>query len=306
MTLPPDYLLYPHRRHGPDHARYPASPYRERSPLRLAHGAKLAVWVTVLLEFFPLNPSGKPFKAPGAMQTPYPDLRHYTTRDYGNRVGVYRILRALDELGVAATFAVQGAVAERYPALMADIVKAGHEICAHGWDTDAIHYTGLGDDTERKYIADTLRALEKSTGDRPSGWISPARAESFETPDLLAEAGIEWFADWAHDALPTEFRSQSKNLVALPLSNELDDWQIIIEYKRPEAEWLMQVADAAALLRDEAERHGAKILSMVVRPYIMGQPYRIRTWKESVRAALDNPDAASLVAADLVAAARAS
>jgi peptidoglycan/xylan/chitin deacetylase (PgdA/CDA1 family) len=304
MTLPDDYLVYPHRKRGPDHDRYEASPYRERPPIALPGGAQLGLWITVLVEFFPLNPSGKPFKAPGAMQTPYPDLRHYTTRDYGNRVGIYRILKVLADLGIRASFAIQGAVAERYPSLLRDIAGDGHEICAHGWDTDSLHYTGLDPAVERKYIADTLAAIEAVTGQRPAGWISPARAEGFATPDLLAEAGVTWIGDWAHDDLPTPFRTSAGTLTALPLSNELDDWQILIDYKRPEHEFVTQVTDAAALLRAEADRFGPQILSLTVRPYVTGQPYRIGMFRDSLCAALALPDCLPVVADALAAAYR--
>lgn len=300
MPLPDDYLVYPQRKAGPDHGRYLASPYRNRAPLALPNGTKLGVWVTVLVDFFPLDPSGKPFKAPGAMQTPYPDLRHFTTRDYGNRVGIYRMLKVLNDLGIGGTFAIQGAVAERYPTLVKDIVSDGHEICAYGWDTDALHYTGIDLAVERGYIARTLDALEGATGRRPKGWISPARAESFDTPDFLAEAGIAWFGDWAHDQLPTSFATKSGPLVTLPLSNELDDWQILLDYKRPEWEWVTQVSDAATLLRGEADRFGPQILSLVTRPYVMGQPYRIKAFKDSLVNALEQADSKALSAGELV------
>jgi peptidoglycan/xylan/chitin deacetylase (PgdA/CDA1 family) len=302
MAMPDDYLVYPHRHRGLDHDRFDVSFYRDRPPLALPGGAKLGLWVTVLIEFFPLNPSGKPFKTPGAMQTPYPDLRHFTTRDYGNRIGVYRLLKLFAELGIKATFAVQGVIAERIPVLVRDIVGHGHEICAHGWDSDSLHYNGLDAAVERRYIADTLGAIESVTGARPTGWISPARAQSFDTPDFLAEAGITWCGDWAHDDLPTEFRTKSGTITALPLSNELDDWQILMDYKRPEEEWVAQVTDAAELLRKEADRFGPQILSMTTRPYLMGQPYRVQPFRESLQAALSEPGSASVTAAALVAA----
>ena len=300
MALPDNYLVYPHRQRGLDHDRFDVSFYRDRAPLALPGDAKLGLWVTVLIEFFPLNPSGKPFKAPGAMQTPYPDLRHFTTRDYGNRIGVYRLLKLFAELGIKATFAVQGAVADRIPVLLRDIVGDGHEICAHGWDSDSLHYTGLDAVIERGYIENTLTAIESVTGIRPTGWISPARAQGFDTPDLLAEAGIAWCGDWAHDDLPSEFRTKSKTMTALPLSNELDDWQILMDYKRPEEEWVAQVADAAKLLRTEADRFGPQILSMTTRPYLTGQPYRVLPFRESLLAALAQADSKSVTAEELV------
>lgn len=300
MTLPDAFLEYPARGAGPDHARYPARPGRRREPVGLPGGARLGVWVTVLLEFHPLNPRGAPFKAPGAMQTPYPDLRHYTARDYGNRVGVYRLLDKLGAAGARATFAVQGAVAERHPALVEDVLSGGHEVCAHGWDSDSLHHAGLEAGEEAALIARTLSALE-AAGARPEGWISPARAESGRTPDLLAAAGVRWFADWAHDDAPTPFETAHGTLAALPLSNELDDWQIIAEYRRPESEWVTQIGDAARLLHEEAARLGPQVVSMTVRPYLMGQPHRIVAFAAALAAALTLPGAASVTGGDLAA-----
>ncbi|MBY0422659.1 MAG: hypothetical protein K2Q06_10170, partial [Parvularculaceae bacterium] len=99
-ALPEDYLLYPKRRPGQDHDRYAWALAENRALVRLANGAALGVALVVPLEWFMLNPSGKPFKHPGAMQTPYPDLRHFTTRDYGNRVGAFRLLRVFRDAGV--------------------------------------------------------------------------------------------------------------------------------------------------------------------------------------------------------------
>lgn len=306
MPLPGDYLAYPHRRPGPDHDRYPASPIATRPPITLPGGIRLGIWLTVLVEFFPLNPSGVPFKAPGAMQTPYPDLRHYTTRDYGNRVGIYRMLTVLERLGLRATFAVQGAVAARAPGLVADILSGGHEVAAHGWDTDAIHHSGLDPAVERRYVADTLDAIAAAGAPRPTGWLSPARSQGFATPERLVEAGIRWCADWAHDDLPTPFRTDAGPMAALPLSPELDDWQILSVYRRPEAEWVAQVGDAASWLAGEAARSGPRILSLTVRPYILGQPYRVRAFRESLDRALAagaGMPVGAVVGADLAAAA---
>jgi peptidoglycan/xylan/chitin deacetylase (PgdA/CDA1 family) len=294
MTLADEFLRYPARHKGPDHARYQAQSYRDRAPLKLPGAAKLGVWTVVLLEFFPLDPEAKPFKAPGSMQTPYPDLRHYTVRDYGNRVGVYRMLEVLQRAGVQATFAVQGMVAQRYPSLIRDIAGEGHEICAHGWSAGTLHYTGLAPEQEQDAITRTLSAIAAITGAAPSGWISPARAESFATPDHLAAAGIRWFADWAHDALPVPFQTAHGTLISLPLSNELDDWQILAEYRRPEPEWVQQITDAAAFLRAEADRFGPQILSMTVRPYLLGQPYRVGAFRDALHGALATPDAVSV------------
>lgn len=302
MTSLPDlYFTYAQRHAGPDHGHYPASPVRDRAPIALPGGASLGLWVVVPLEFFPLNPSGQPFKAPGAMQTPYPDLRHYTTRDYGNRVGAYRLLKLFGKLGLRVTFAVQGAVAERYPGLVQDVLGDGHDICAHGWDTDSLHHSGLSEAVETGYITRTLDAIQGASGHRPDGWLSPARAEGFATPARLAANGINWFADWAHDDLPTRFQTDAGDLAALPLSNELDDWQILVAYTRPEQEWATQVADAADWLSAEAARLSSpRILTLTVRPYVSGLPYRVKALGDSLKGVLDRPGAVALSPKDLV------
>jgi allantoinase len=298
--LPDSYFTYAKRHPGPDHDHYPASPIIDRAPIALPGGAKLGLWMVVPLEFFPLNPSGQPFKAPGAMQTPYPDLRHYTTRDYGNRVGAYRLLTLFGKLGLRATFAVQGAVAERYPGLVRDVLSDGHDICAHGWDTDSLHHSGLTAEVEDSYITRTLDTIQTACGYRPDGWLSPARTEGFATPARLAAKGISWFADWAHDDLPTRFRTEAGDLAALPLSNELDDWQILINYTRPEHEWATQVADAADWLLDEAGRFNSpRLLTLTVRPYVSGLPYRVKALGDSLKGVLDRAGAAGVTPRDL-------
>ena len=118
MELPKSYLEYSNRKKGQDIDRYPMRYAIDRDKKALPDGAALGVAVIVPLEFFMLNPTGKPFKHPGAVVTPYPDLRHYTTRDYGNRVGAFRLLRAFDEAGVKATFAVNAVLLERVKPLI--------------------------------------------------------------------------------------------------------------------------------------------------------------------------------------------
>ena len=105
-SLPADYLEYPLRRHGMDHDRYDWTQLHQRRGVAWPGGARIALWITVALEWFPLDMKGQPFKPPGAMQTAYPDLRHYTLRDYGNRVGIYRVMQALQRHGIRASAAV--------------------------------------------------------------------------------------------------------------------------------------------------------------------------------------------------------
>ncbi len=284
MSLPDDYLLYPRRRYGMDHDWYDWRGQRDLPVLEWPNGSRVAVWLCVSLEFFPLNPLGKPLRAPGSMVTPYPDLRHYTTRDYGNRVGVYRLLRLFRELDITASFAINAAVAERYPTLVADVVGDGHEVIAHGVDMDQLHHEGLSEEEESALITAALTKLERHSGIRPRGWLSPARLESSRTPRLLAAHGLNYFCDFANDELPYEFRTGKGSLTAMPLSHELSDRQLLIDYHHSEDEYVDQILDCYDRLIVEANTAGRRMLSLPLTPYIVGLPYRIGALRQLLTA----------------------
>lgn len=272
MTLDPAYLVYPQRRHGYDHDLYGWSALHERSPVRWPAGKSVALWVCVSLEWFPLSPNDDPFRAPGHMQTAYPDYRHYTARDYGNRVGVYRLLDAFANAGVRASFATNAAIAERYPALIQAIVAGGHEIIAHSTDMNGTIASTLPVADERTLISRSLDMLERATGTRPTGWLSIARSQSWHTPDLLQEAGLRYCCDWVNDELPWRFRN---GLINLPLNHELSDRQIITVQQQSADSYAQQLGDAHDWLAQEAARFGGRMLPVHVTPYIIGLPYRI-------------------------------
>ncbi len=275
MTLPEDYLHYARRRHGMDHDWYRWRPHFAEPARAWPNGARLAIWICTCLEFFPLNAIGKPFKAPGSMVTPYPDLRHYTTRDYGNRVGVYRLLRVFRDLGIRTSFTINSAVATRYPQLIDDVCRDSHEVIAHGIDMDKLHHGGLDERTERLMIEESIRILRRASGQSIRGWLSPARSESERTPTLLAEHGLEYFCDFVNDELPYEFSTPAGVLHAMPHSFELSDRQILIDYHHSEAEYRDQIRDQSAVLMAESEKYGRRVLSLPLTPYITGIPYRI-------------------------------
>lgn len=276
MSLDPEFLRYERIRHGMDHERYDWSMLESRQPVHWPDDRPLAVWINVCVEHFPLNPQDPGFKAPGNMSMPYPDLRHYTLRDYGNRVGVYRVLQALDGSGLEASFAVNGEVAERCPRLVRELTGCG-ELVAHGWNMDCPHSSAVDAETERDWIARTRQALAGFIdGDGPPGWLGPARSQSARTPELLAEAGFCWFADWVNDELPYRFRTERGELVNLPLSLELEDRFIIDFNLHREVEYADQLIDAFDFLLDEArELKAGRLLALNLHPWIIGQPHRI-------------------------------
>jgi len=272
MSLEPGYLTYPKRRLGYDHDLYRWSALRDRQPVSWPGGKTVAVWICVSLEWFPILPGDTPFRAPGHMVTPYPDYRHYTSRDYGTRIGLYRLLDAFAQAGATVSVATNSTIAERYPAVLADIVAAGHEIVAHSTDMNGTIASGLPIDEERALIATALGTLERVSGKRPAGWLSIARSQSWNTVDLLREAGVSYCCDWVNDELPWRFNN---GLINLPLNHELSDREIIATQQHSAESYAEQIGDAFDWLAGEAATRGGRMLPIHVTPYIMGLPYRI-------------------------------
>ena len=276
MPLDPSYFDYPHRSYGMDHDYYDWSMLADRKPVSWPGDAKVALWVNVALQFFPLNQEGKPFAPVGGMTTAYPDLRHYTLRDYGNRVGIFRILKVLDQYGVKPTFAMNTQLAERYPYLLKRITERGDEIICHGWNMDSPHYGGQDKDEEDALIGKSLDRLRELTGQRVEGWISPSKSQSSHTPELLVKHGVKYMCDWINDELPYPFRTPAGDITAMPLSTELEDRFIMQANLHSESEYADQIEDAFDFLYKEAEeKGGGRMLALSIHPWMLGQPHRI-------------------------------
>lgn len=298
MALPPGYLDYPNRKYGMDQDRYAWRPADKRLPIAWPHGASLAAMIVVPIEFHMLNPTGKPFKSPGAMVTPYPDLRHFTTRDYGVRVGAFRLLDALKAAGLKATFPINAVLLDRVRPLVDAILADGHEIAAYGVDTDHIHWGGLDPAEERRWIAE-VRAAFDAAGLTPRTWMSPARQQSFATLDLIAEAGFDVCLDWEQDTVPVRMRTDHGEVAAAPLSNELDDRALLIDRRQDERSWAAQVLEAADCLKAEAGRFGGQVLGFTLTPYVAGQPFRMWAVREILDKLAGDPAVWAATAAEI-------
>ena len=301
MPLDSAYLAYPHRRYGMDHDRYDWSMLAERSPVVWPDGARVALWVNVAVEFFPLNQGNQPFPPPGGMRTPYPDLRHFSLRDYGNRVGIVRCLEALDAAGVTPTFAVSAAIAEHCPQLLERLLARDNEILAHSWSMATPHHSGLSESGESALIERALSTLRAATGRRIDGWLSPARSQSEKTPDLLADQGIRYMGDWINDEAPYRFRTRTGSLIALPLSLELDDQFLLQTSLHSEWEYAAQVQDACDFLLAESASDGrGKLLALNIHPWLLGQPHRIAALEAALGHIKGSPGVWSASASDII------
>lgn len=290
MPVDPSYLSYPKRKPGMDHALYPASYLPERKPLVWPGGKTLAVWIVPVVEVFALDMRPQPFVPPGGMMRPYPDYWNYTLRDYGNRVGIYRILDALAARGMASSAAVNAALAGRYPQVLRDLVAAGCEIIAHGRDMGSLHGDHLTEAEEVALIAESRDKLGAALGAAPRGWLSPAQALSSQTTQRVANAGFDYTCDWINDELPYAMTGPAAPLTAMPLGYELSDLRLLLEYRQMAWEYEEQVADALRFLSAEAARkQSGRILALPLHPWIVGTPLRIAALERLLDAVKADP-----------------
>lgn len=274
--LKDDYLQYQQRHFGYDHGWYEWSMLGQRKPIAWPGNKPLAIWINVSVQHFPLNQQGKPFKVPFGMTMPYPDLRHFSLRDYGNRVGIYRFLQLFESNNLPVSYALNATLVERAPQLVRRISQSAGEILAHGWDMDHLHSPELCEADERALIERCVKTLTAATGREIKGWLSPARNQSWQTMALLPMSGIEYCLDWVNDDMPYPINVDSGALTMLPLNTEIEDSFVMGSNLHSEDEWVEQVTDAIDFLIREAEQaRAARMLGISLHPWLTGQPHRI-------------------------------
>lgn len=271
-------LTYPTRRRGLDHTWFSHEPTIKRAPVSWPGGKPIALWLTVPVEFFPLDAPAQPFKPLGGLMLGYPDLWNASSRDYGLRIGVYRIMHVFDGLKLSATAAVNAEVVSRYPRVIDEIAQRGWEFLANGLDMGHVHHGGLGIDEERELIRKARDAVSKIAGGRVHGWHSPGRSHSQNTLTLLAEHDFAYVTDWANDDMPYMVTTPAGKLCAMPLTYEWSDRNLLVQHNLTVEEYEAQVMQAFHRLHDEARQYGSgRILSLSVSPWILGYPHRIKT-----------------------------
>ena len=213
------------RAYGMDQDLYPWSPIIARPVLRWPDNARVALAVIVNLEHWdwevppntPLavSPLGGPEGLWSGNQPAFPDIGGYGNHEYGNRVGIFRILAVLDKYGITPTLALDKAVADHYPFLIQEGQRRDAEFIAHGLSRRRIIHIGMSEDEERQYIRDAITAVDKATGKRPVGWSGPDFQETPHTPDLLAAEGIRYVCDWGNDEQPYKMTPKTGERVRL-------------------------------------------------------------------------------------------
>ncbi len=251
--------------------RVPYSPIVDRPRFRLPGGARVAVWTIVNVEEW----SDERAQPRTVLPPPYgqpllPDLPNWAWHEYGMRVGFWRFLEVLKSFDMRATLALNGSVIRSYRPVARAALDAGWEFMGHGYVQRPTHHV----EDQRKEIEKTVQAIRKFTGRAPRGWESPGLTETFETIDLLAEAGIEYVADWVLDDQPCRIRTRKGSIVSVPYTVEMNDIAMMQIQNHPSAEWLRRGIDTFDQLYREGEKI-PRVMAISVHPYITGAPHRI-------------------------------
>jgi peptidoglycan/xylan/chitin deacetylase (PgdA/CDA1 family) len=255
-----------------EHGRFDYSPIARRPKFRLPDDARVAVWVTPNVEHFHY---GKPAMSMTPMTAGLnPDVLNYAWRDYGARVGIWRVMEILERQGFKATAALNAEVCLHYPQIIEEGNRLGWEWMAHG-ETNSSMHTGMPEDVERGVIANVLGTIAKHTGRKCRGWLGPALTETDHTLDLLAEAGIDYVADWCNDEQPYAMKVKKGTMTAIPYTLEVGDIPVFLMHGGSGEDFYRMIVDQFDQMYADGEKQ-PRVLSLALHPFIVGHPFRAK------------------------------
>ena len=255
----------------PHHGRYAYSAITARPDFDWPGGKRIAVYIGMNLECFAFGEGLGAELAPGG---PQPDVLNYAWRDYGNRVGAWRMLELFDRLGVPTTALVNSQLYEEAPGLVEAFRMRGDEIAGHG-RTNAERQGVLDEAGERQLIEEATGAISAHEGSRPRGWLGPWISQSAVTPDLLQEAGYEYLLDWCHDDQPVWMQTRQGRILSVPYPQELNDIPQIVGRKREGSDFGDMICDAFDVMLEESARRPL-VMGLALHGYLMGHPHRLK------------------------------
>jgi peptidoglycan/xylan/chitin deacetylase (PgdA/CDA1 family) len=264
------------------HDRYAYSPIGER-PLYdwpNGNGTRLAVYIALNVEVFPFGEGLAPELNP---RQPEPDITNYTWRDWGNRVGIWRLLDLFDEFSMPLTVNMNTAIYDECPQIAAALRARGAEIIGHG-RSNAERQSDMDEATERAMIDEVTARIAHEEGKPPAGWMGPWVSETVRTPDLLKEAGYSYVMDWAMDEQPVWLGTRAGPLLALPYARPTNDISALHGAKVAPAVWGDMLIDQfdEMLRQSEAGRREPLLFNLSLHPYLVGHAFRLTHLRRAV------------------------
>ena len=246
---------------------FPYVPITRRPEFNWPGGGRVAIWVMANFEYFPYDqpvPDGSGL---------VPDVPTWSRRDYGNRIGVFRIFDVLDDYGIRATVTLNSDLCDVHQEVIDEALRRDWEIMGHGESNSrALHQ--IPPEDEQGVIHDSLARIEKSTGARPRGWMGPGMHETWNTLDYLAAEGIEYVADWINDDQCCLIDAGDKKLVSLPYGENPHDKAAFTRYRFTPDDFALMITDHFDVLHREGGKSG-RVMTIALHPFVIGLPHRI-------------------------------
>ncbi len=273
MTETPRQAGAPLRHHG----RYPYSAFAGRKPFRWPNGARVAVYFALGLEEYSLGEGLAENLVSGVSQ---PDVLNTSWRDYGNRVGAWRVLEAFRTQGWPLAILLNSAVCETAPELIRACQAQDSEFVAHGYsNSDTL--AGLTEAQEIDYVRRVAQQIRTATGASPTGWASPWIAETPQTPDVLQECGYGYLLDWCMDDQPVWLTTRGGPILSVPYSQEINDSSAIIGRQVSATDFSEMIVDQFDELC-AAQDGQPVVMSVILHSFISGQPFRLRALRRAL------------------------
>jgi allantoinase len=250
----------------------------KRPAISWPNGARVAFWVAPNIEFYELDPPKNPGRA--AWPRPHPDVLNYAYRDYGNRVGVWRMIEAMARYNVRGSVSLNVAVCEHHPEVIEACNKLGWEFYSHGVYNTRYLFT-MTEAEERAVIQDSIDTIKKYSGQKLDGWLAPALTYTDRTMDLVADMGLTYCCDLFHDDQPTPIKTKTGRLASIPYSLEMNDviaFNVNLLSPRAYGEIIKRQFDR---LYEEGARSGT-VMCIPLHPYLIGQPHRLAAFEDAL------------------------
>jgi len=266
------------------HNRYDYSPINRRPDFSWPGGRRLAFYIALNVEHFSFGEGLG--HTPTALGPP-PDQRNYAWRDYGLRVGIWRIFDLMEEFGLPLCHLLNSSVCEEHPPIVEQIRKRNDDVVGHG-RTNSERQSDMDEATERGLIADATRILAESIGKRPRGWMSPWIAETVYTPDLLKEAGYSYVMDWPADDQPFWMRTRSGPLLSVPYPIEVNDSPTMLSRMQSTTDFAQMILDQFDTMLALSQRQPL-VCGISLHTFVVGQPFRLGQLRRALSELLHRP-----------------
>ncbi len=268
----------------PYHHRYPYSAIVKRADYSWPQGKRLAVYLGLNIEHFAFG-AGRGHVL--STELPQPDARGFAWRDYGNRVGVWRLLQLFDDLGLPAAHLMNTAIFEYCPEVLQAVLARGDEIIGHG-RTNAEAQGHLWPDDEARLLAEVRNAISEHAGQNVRGWMGPWMSQSHVTPDLLQEAGYKFMMDWPADDQAVWMKTRAGEIMSVPYPLEINDSPQMVVRRHTALDFEQMIIDQFEEMLDQSERQPL-VFGIALHTMIAGQPYRLRSLRRALKHIVDHP-----------------